>query len=265
VYSASQSALKFIQYFLSASNGRGHGIHSPFIYDFITRVMNDRTEYPEYAIVEKLRQALLKNDTLLSFDDYGAGSTVHRSNQRSIASIAKHSAKAPKFGQLLFRISRRYLPTNIVEMGTSLGVTSAYLGLGNKDARVFTLEGAAEVSKIARQNFEMVSAGNIRLVEGKFADTLPGVIKDLSSLDLVFVDGNHRLEPTVDYFRQMLSKINGDSILVFDDIHWSQEMEQAWDTIKQTKDVRCTIDLFFIGIVFFRPEFREKQHFTIRF
>ncbi|HNR16193.1 MAG TPA: SAM-dependent methyltransferase, partial [Chitinophagaceae bacterium] len=84
-------------------------------------------------------------------------------------------------------------------------------------------------------------------------------------IDFAFIDGNHRQEPTERYFNQLLPKMHHESILVFDDIHWSSEMEQVWKTIKDHPSVRCTVDLFFIGVVFFRDEFREKQHFSIRF
>jgi predicted O-methyltransferase YrrM len=95
--------------------------------------------------------------------------------------------------------------------------------------------------------------------------TLSDALDKLTTVDFAFVDGNHRQEPTERYFQQILTKINNDSIIIFDDIHWSREMEQAWETIKKHPSVCCTVDLFFIGIVFFREEFRENQHFKIRF
>ena len=106
---------------------------------------------------------------------------------------------------------------------------------------------------------------NIQLVEGNFDHTLDQVLKSTTPFDFVFIDGNHRLEPTVRYFNQILPNLHANSIVVLDDIHWSKEMEQAWETIQQHPAVSLTIDLFFIGIVFFRAEQKEKEHFTIRF
>ncbi|MDZ4792855.1 MAG: class I SAM-dependent methyltransferase [Bacteroidota bacterium] len=265
MYSTFQIARKYIHYYLTASNGKGHGTHSPFIFQFITRVLNDKKQYDEYARVEGLRKKLLNNKTVLTIQDLGAGSATAASNKRTIASLAYNAAKPKKFGQLLFRMVKMYKPKTIVELGTSLGITSAYLSLAGPETKLLTLEGADEVAGIAAKNFEALHLQNTTLVKGNFDATLPGVLGQLSSVDFVFIDGNHRQEPTERYFRDLLPKIKNESILVFDDIHWSPEMEQAWETIKADPAVRCTVDLFFIGIVFFKEELYEKQHFIIRF
>ena len=127
------------------------------------------------------------------------------------------------------------------------------------------MEGSKAIAEVANENLKILRLQNVKLIEGNFDDKLSPVISQLSSVDLVFIDGNHRKEPTERYFNQLLLKANNDSIFIFDDIHWSKEMEEAWQTIKLNEKVRCSIDLFFIGIIFFRNEFKEKQHFTIRF
>jgi predicted O-methyltransferase YrrM len=208
---------------------------------------------------------MLQDETVLNIQDFGAGSSITKTNQRTIASIAKNAAKSKKFGQLLFRMVKAYQPETILEIGTSLGITTSYLSLAKQDARLITMEGANEIAEVASNNFKKSGLKNIAIEQGNFDNTLLSVVHGLSSVDLAFIDGNHRQKPTENYFHQLLSKINNDSILIFDDIHWSKEMEAAWDTIKSHPSVRCTVDLFFIGIVFFRPEFHEKQHFTIRF
>ena len=265
MYSTAQIVLKYLTYYLGASNGKGHGTHSPFVFEFITKVLNDRTAYPEYIKVETLRNDLLNDKTVLNVEDFGAGSSVSKPGQRTIASIARSAAKSKKMGQLLFRMIKFYQPPAILELGTSLGITTSYLALAKPDVKVVTMEGSKEIASAARKNFESLSLTNIQLVEGNFDNTLSSIISQLSSVDLVFIDGNHRKEPTERYFLELLSKINNDSILIFDDIHWSQEMESAWETIKKHEVVRCSIDLFFIGIVLFRKEFKEKLDFVIRF
>ena len=127
------------------------------------------------------------------------------------------------------------------------------------------MEGSLEVAAIAKRNFEALQLNNISVIEGNFDDTLPGLLSKINTADFVFVDGNHRKEPTVNYFEQLLAHSTNNTILIFDDIHWSSEMEEAWDYIKQHTAVTLTIDLFFIGIVFLRSEQKEKQHFNIRF
>ena len=265
MYSAPKLALKYLQYYFTASNGKGHGMHSPFIFHFITAVLNDKQHYIEYNKVEDLRKQLLKDKTVLLIEDFGAGSAVNKTNRRTVATIAKNSAKPKKFGQLLFRIVKEYQPKKILELGTSLGITTSYLSLAKQDAIIITMEGAGEVAEVARKNLQPLSLQNIKIEQGNFDTTLPVVVRELSSIDFAFIDGNHRQEPTERYFTELLPQTHNDSILIFDDIHWSGEMEQAWETIKGHPSVRCSIDLFFIGIVFFREEFREKHHFSIRF
>jgi predicted O-methyltransferase YrrM len=265
MYSTWQLTKKYCKYYLTASNGKGHGIHSPFAYDFVRHVLIDKRSFYAYQQVENLRQQLLQNNTILNVQDLGAGSTTDKTNQRSIASIARHAAKSKKWAQLLFRIVHYYQPKYILELGTSLGISTAYMSLANPHARIITAEGSAEIARQAQQNFQSLQCANIEQVTGNFDDTLPGILRSSPQLDLAFIDGNHRLEPTVHYFHQLLPKMHNHSMMIFDDIHWSEGMEQAWQTIQQHASVRLSVDLFFIGLVFFSDQFKVKQHFTIRF
>jgi len=265
MYSRPQLLLKYLQYYFTASNGKGHGMHSPFVFEFIAKILNDKTIYPEHEKVEKLRSQLLNDNTVLEVEDFGAGSIVDKKNKRSISSIAKNAAKPKKFGQLLFRMIKHYQPAAILELGTSLGITTSYLSLAKTDGRLITMEGSKEIAEVTKRNFRNLEIRNIEIVEGNFDNTLSSVVRGLSTVDFAFIDGNHRKEPTERYFKELLAKTNNNSILVFDDIHWSREMESAWETIKKDAAVTCSIDLFFIGIVFFRKEFKEKQDFVIRF
>jgi len=265
MYSKPQLLLKYLHYYFTASNGNGHGMHSPFVFEFITKILNDKTVYPAYEKVEALRNQLLNDNRILEIEDFGAGSVIDKKNRRSISSIAKNAAKPKKFGQLLYRIVKHYQPATILELGTSLGITTSYLSLANPGARLITMEGSTELVEAGKQNFKAIELKNIELIEGNFDHTLTSVVRGLSTVDFSFIDGNHRQEPTERYFNELLTKTNNDSVLVFDDIHWSSEMEAAWETIKNDSAVTCSIDLFFIGIVFLRKEFKEKQHFTIRY
>lgn len=271
MYSPFRLALKYLTYYLTASNGEGHGIHSPFVFDFIRNVLNDKTRYEDYEKIEKLRNKLLKDQTILTIEDLGAGSSSSALKQRSVSSIASRAVKPKKYAQLIYRIAKYYQPHSIIELGTSLGITTSYLSLASPGGKVFTLEGSGEIANVARQNFKVLElqdsgrAASINLIEGNFDHTLPTVLYTLTSVDLSFIDGNHRREPTENYFYWLLEKANSNSIFIFDDIHWSGEMEQAWRHIKEHPATRCSIDLFFVGIVFLRQEFKEKQHFKIRF
>ena len=274
MYTRPQLARKYLRYYLTAANGKGHGIHSPFVFDFIIHVLNDNRDFPEYVPVRELRRRLERDRTMLVIEDLGAGSALNGTHQRSISELARHAAKPEKLGQLLFRIARYYRATSIIELGTSLGISTAYLAAGGKaaggtGARVITIEGADAVAEVAERNFQLLlekpGLGNVELVRGNFDDALAPALDRMGRVDLAFVDGNHRREPTLRYFEQVLARCASQAVLIFDDIHWSAEMEEAWGQIKKDQRVYLTIDLFFIGLVFLRSEFKVKQDFTIRY
>ncbi len=265
MYSKRQMAKRYLLYWLHASNSKGHGVHSPFVFDFIINVLNDRRFFYCYNTIEHARSGLLVNKTLLTIEDFGAGSRIHTHTQRSVADIASSSLKPKKYGRLLFRMVNYFQPATILELGTSLGITTAYLASGNANAQVITMEGAVAIADTAQQTFAALQLENIAMVKGNFDNTLPHALQQLSTVDFAFIDGNHRLRPTLNYFEQLLPKTHEHSVLVFDDIHWSSEMEDAWNAIKAHPAVTLTIDLFFIGIVFFRKEHKAKQAFAIRF
>lgn len=265
MYTVPQLAFRYLRYWLRASNGKGHGTHSPFIYAFITRVLNDKKQYGDYNRVEGLRKELCHDKRSIQVEDFGAGSVYKQAQERKVSSIARHAAKPRKYGQLLYRVVRYYKPAVILELGTSLGITTSYLALGNPAAKLITLEGSREIAGLARQHFSRPGLGHIELAEGNFDSLLPSLLESTAAVDLAFVDGNHRMEPTLRYFEALLPHATNESIFIFDDIHWSPEMENAWAVIKAHPAVRCSIDLFFIGIVVFRREFREKQSVEIRY
>jgi predicted O-methyltransferase YrrM len=273
MYSPVRLARKYLHYYFTAANGKGHGTHSPFVFDFITSVLNDRGPYPAWVAIEELRHRLGKDNRLLDIEDMGAGSAwsgaetgsqalVHR---RRISDIARRAAKPPRLGQLLFRVARHYRPGTIVELGTSLGLSTAYLASGAPDAKVWTIEGSAAIAKTATDNLRGLGLGNVEVSTGNFDDLLDPLLEKIGPIDLAFVDGNHRREPTLRYFDTLIRHCGRSAALIFDDIHWSLEMEQAWETIRKDPRVYLTIDLFFIGFVFLRDEFKVRQDFTIRF
>jgi len=265
MYAPFQLAIKYLKYYITASNGKGHGTHSPFVFDFITNVLNDKRRFYFYKQIESLRQALKTNAAIIEVEDYGAGSVVSKTKNRAVKQIAQTALKPQKFGQLMFRLVNYYAPQNIIELGTSLGITTSYLASASSIASVTTMEGAPAIASLAKQNFELLALKNINLVLGNFDITLAPTLNKIARADLAFVDGNHRKEPTLRYFEQLMAHSQEHTILIFDDIHWSSEMEAAWEIIKADDRVKLTIDLFFIGLVFLRKEFKVKQHFTIRF
>ena len=264
MYSAFQLAKKYIKYFTSASNGKGHGVHSPFVFDFINNILLDKKSYTSFDAIEGRRSELLNSKQVIEIEDFGAGSTKLPFKTRVVKDTAKLSLKSKKYSQLIFRIIKYFKSQQIVELGTSFGVTTSYMASAS-EGRVYTFEGASSIAYIAKQNFQSLGLTDIEVTEGDFAKTLKGKLNQIGPVDLAFLDGNHRKEPTLEYFELFKKHTNEHSILIFDDIHWSEGMEEAWQIIKNDPMVTLTIDLFFIGIVFFRNEFKEKQDFVIRF
>lgn len=265
MYSAFQLAKKYFNYYLKAQNGKGHGVHSPFVFNFIIHVLNDNKKYECYHKIESLRKQLLANNTNIEVEDFGAGSAIIPFKNRKVKDIAHSSLKKKKYAQLLFRIANYYQSKTIVELGTSFGITTSYLASAHKDSKVITFEGSHNIARIALSNFKQARLNNIDLIEGDFKKTLDGINNKIEKVDLIFIDGNHRKEATLEYFNFFLKKSSSQTIFIFDDIHWSEEMEEAWKLIQQNDSVTLTIDLFFIGLIFLSPDFKIKQHFTIRF
>lgn len=240
-----------------------HDIHSPFVFDLITNVLNDKTKYPDYSKVELIRTELLKNKTEISFKDHGAGSAFTK--RKTIKEFVSTSVKPPKYGKLLYRLSRYFKPATIIELGTSAGISTSYMSLGNPVSKVISIEGAPEIAAIANGSFKKLNLKNINLITDTFESALPNVLSAGNSADLIFFDGDHKLESTLKYFNLCLSYKNNNSIFIFDDIRWSDEMKEAWKQIKDHPEVTLTVDIFFMGLVFFRQEQQVKQHFLIRY
>lgn len=264
MYSLPVTVVRFLRYWLTASSGKGHGVHSPFVYTFIREVLMDRRWYPAYNKPGAWRNTLLRDRTPIDVRDLGAGSRAG-GRIRRVCDIAKTSLKHKRYASLLYRIGMHLGSCNVLEMGTSLGVTTMYLAGIPTLEQLVTLEGADAVADVAVSGFREAGYEKVELLRGDFDDTLAGVLSSMGQVDLVFVDGNHRREPTLRYFRQILPHLHNDSCIVFDDIHWSREMEEAWEEIRNDPGVRVSIDIFAFGIVFFRREFLEKQHYRVRY
>ena len=284
---------RFIRFYFAAKTQ--YSVHSPFVFAFVTEVLEDDRQFYVFKEAEILRGELLNSSEQVEVADYGAGSHVSsKKNMRAVSVIAA-SALSPAFQcQWLFRICQLYKPLNIIELGTSLGISTLYITEGApKNCRVMTLEGSPQIAAFAQRNFNWFyetfekyglrfsntdvldlkryennfnknpKKNNIQIVEGNFDETLQLALNQLLTLDLAFIYGNHRYEPTIQYFTQSLAHIHDNSVFIFDDIHWSKDMEHAWEDIKAHPSVKLTIDLFWCGIVFFRNENREKEHFKL--
>jgi len=255
---------QYINYKIFARHKHGHGIHSPFVYKLLTEVIEDEKNYYTYFDVEQISEALAQNKQKISITDLGAKSQNRTSSERTIAGIFKNSAISTAHGKLLFRLVNHFKPSTILELGTCLGISTIYLASPSSKATVYTIEGDEQIRKVALTNFSRLNIQNIKSYLGNFDEILPQILTQIHQVDFVFIDGNHRYEPTIRYFELCLSKSHNDSIFVFHDIHWSKQMYKAWQHISRHPKVSASIDLFYSGIVFFRKEMQQQQ-FRITF
>ena len=262
-------AIAYFKYLVVAKSK--HGVHSPFVFDLLTKVIHQKGEYYAYEKMERQRQVLLNNPAEIEVTDFGAGRSglqittrVIKNKRRKISDIARHSLQPEKYAKLLFRLVNNFQPKQVLELGTSLGVTTLYQNIPIPHAQFITLEGCPNIAAIAQEHFIKFEQKNIKIIVGNFDETLAKALIEMPLLDYVFFDGNHRYEPTIRYFNECMNHIHEGTVFIFDDIHWSKEMEEAWNEIKQDSRVTISIDLFKIGIVFFRKG-QVKQDFVLRF
>lgn len=253
-----------LKYSFHARHRKGHGIHSPFLFDFITSVLQDRKWYNAYGITDNYRKTLLKNRSQIAVTDYGSGSRIGHARARSVAEIARRCAVNRKFGRLLYRIVQHYRPERIIELGTSLGISTYYLACGNTDVSVITIEADPALAANVSENLRLHQVANVQLINDTFDHALPALLPESPGKTLVFIDGNHSLSSTLKYTDFFLSRLPEGSLIVLDDINWSEGMRQAWKEIRQHKKSTIAVDLFRMGIVFITDNF-FKENYTIRF
>lgn len=253
--------IRYLKYLFKAKTV--YSVHSPFVFDVVSNVIQNQKRYYAYNEVEALRSELLSSSEIIEVNDFGANSKK-RIKKRKVKEIAAGSAKSAKYGQLLFRLVNQFKPQYVLELGTSLGISTLYQALPNKNAKFISIEGCPNISSIALKNFQKFNLNNIELITGNFDEILESVLKKFHQIDYVFFDGNHTKESTLKYFGQCAKLSHNNTIFVFDDINWSDEMQSAWECIKAHPKVKITIDLFFLGLVFFRQE-QEKEDFVIMF
>ncbi len=250
---------RFICHCLTAHNTRGHGVHSPFLFRLVENVIYEKYPFYIFEKIEKRREELKNSKSTVFQEDFGTG----KSKTKQVAKIAKTSLKRKYWGQLLFRLVYFIQPTNILELGTSLGITTSYLANAYKKAQCITLEGSEDVAKIAKETLIKNEANNTEIIIGNIDKTLPNILKKEENLDFVFFDANHQKEAVLKYFKMCVEKVHLKSVFVFDDIYWSKGMQEAWREICKDKQVTATLDLYELGIVFFDKNLPQKT-FNLR-
>ncbi len=257
----------FIRHHLTAWNTSGEGIHSPYLFRIVRFVLRDENSFYCFADIERRREMLEHCDDILDVVDYGsAGSKEGTLVQRRVCDIAKQHLESPSVGQMLFRLvnfmtQEQKRPLQILELGTSLGITTAYLAAVDSRNQVMTLEGSGEVLKVAQGVWRALKLENIEWHEGNIDDTLYKHARE--KIDVAYVDANHTYEATIRYVRYLLPRLDEKGIIVLDDIHYSEGMERAWTELKADPRVTTTMDMYHCGILFVDPHYL-KRHYRIR-
>ncbi|MBL7917019.1 MAG: class I SAM-dependent methyltransferase [Bacteroidia bacterium] len=254
--------LKYLKHYFAA-NKNGHGIHSPFVYSLVENVFSNNHAFYDFEELLKLRIELEKDNTILSINDLGAGSKTFTSTNRKVKDIAKRGISSKTQSEALFKLINYLNCTTIVELGTSIGLNTLYLSKSGKETKVYTIEGSEALCNYAKALFNKHKATNIISVLGNFDVKLPELFNEIKTFSLLYIDGNHTYEGTISYFNLALKHKTESSVIVFDDIYWSDEMEKAWREIQNNSEVTISIDCFYFGIVFFRKENKQKEHFRI--
>lgn len=254
-------AISYLKFLLKSTDK--HGIHSPFVYDFTANCLDKKIDKTEgiYLGYQSYKSSLLADKTFINITDFGAGSKHFKSNQRQISDIAKYAGISNKKAKLLTKVLNYFKPKSILELGTSLGLSSLILSQQNR-AKVITIEGCKATSNFAQTHLVALKLNSVSFISGEFSKVLPQLAKE-HQFDLVYFDGNHQKEATLNYFNQCLKTIHNETLFIFDDIHLSQAMHESWQELIKNPKIMVSIDMFYFGIVFFRTE-QTKQHFLIR-
>ena len=250
---------KYLIHQFNLKHRHGHGIHSPYLFEFVNGVIyNDiRTEVPGWLTA--LHRQLRRERAMLTATGPGAPSTVKGGPQRSVRSFVKGSSVSLKYGALLFRISRWFRPGVILELGTGLGISTLYLSAGSPGIPVHTIEGISERADFSEGLFKRSSLTTVKVHVGEIEEVLESLAGEVKGRMLVFVDGNHRFDPTIGYLKWILGQAGAESVVVMDDLYWSKEMARAWHEIISWPEVRMSIDLYQMGVLLLRTDLNKTE------
>ena len=251
--------------FLSRSSNR-YGVHSPFIYSLIDEVLRSREKVPGSKDILRLRRRMLADSGIIMKTDYGTAAGVQNCCHYpvSVKRMARRSLASLRRARQLYHLALYMKAENIIELGTSLGITSAFLASAVPSGKLITIEGCPETAALAEKNLSQLGKENAMVLTGRFEEMLPVALDRIAKPDMVYIDGNHRREATMEYFNRVARRAHNDTVVVIDDIHASDGMEKAWQFIREHPSVTVTIDLYQVGMVFFRKEL-ATQHFVLRY
>ncbi len=249
--------------YLRRANTR-YRVHSPFVYSFIEQVLRNKDSAKEPSNLLSLRKKLMNDKTRFSKTDLGSGSVNGNTYQVVLGKLIRSSISSDRELGILYNIAKYFRPGLTIELGTAAGLSAAALALGHPKGKVITVEGSPSLVSLAEKNLKELKINNVKTVTANFDDALPEILSAGNEVGLYFIDGNHRYGPTINYFELGLEYSSDDTVFVFDDIYWSRDMSEAWNTIRKKPEVRISIDIFSKGFIFLNKGL-SKQHFVLRY
>lgn len=240
----------------------GHSIQAPLAFSVYQDLITHQPDNNQLFRIESLRKKLQSEKTLLTIDDLGAGSRYNPEKKRTVESIAKHGISDRKYSEVLYKLILRQSSDTMIELGTSIGINTLYMALGNPNGSVYTFEGSQSLIDISQRNFRELGLTNIQTIQGNIDTELPIALKNVDKIDFAYMDANHTYEATIRYFQLLLEKISEHTIIAIDDIYWSKDMTKAWQEIHTMAEVSLSYDLFDMGLVFFKKNI-PKQHYRV--
>jgi predicted O-methyltransferase YrrM len=254
------TGVKYLKYIILSKHNKGFGIHSPFVFDLVSRVFRNKIDPHIVCSIEKVRNKLKNDRRSIIVKDLGTGSEKLKSNKRRVSDIARNSPVPKKYGILLANMAAEFGNPLIVEFGTSVGISTMYMASVCPDTTVNTIEGCPAISEIAMQNFREAGLKNVTVFTGSFDEVWSEAVSSSVNPGLVFIDGDHRKEPILKYFKKLSEIADNETVIIIDDIYYSKEMGEAWNEIKHSEKVTLTIDIFRMGIVFFRSGINSNNY-----
>ncbi|MDX2432096.1 MAG: class I SAM-dependent methyltransferase [Bacteroides sp.] len=255
---------KYIQHLFHLSNRKGFGIHSPYLFEFVNKVLFNGAKVHLPKEILRTHRELKRDETKIPDMKLGAASHVTTSGERSVASFVRHSSVKEKYGALLYRITHWFKPDMIIELGSGLGISTLYLASGSQKVPLHSIEGNTDRAAFAAQLICESKLGSASVHWGDMGEKLDDLIPLIKGRFVAFVDGNHRYEPTVAYVKKLVEVAGDEAIIIMDDIYWSKEMYKAWREVISWPDVRVSIDLYQMGILLLRKDL-DKADLKIKF
>ncbi len=248
------SYLKFLY-----RSGNAHGLHSPFVYSLYTTGLNQKINNSDFVEIENLRASFLNDPREIEVKDFGAGSQKMKSSKRAIRSIAKNSVSGHHKCLILYKLVQHLKPHNILELGTSLGISTQYLSSGHPGSKIISIEADKNLAELASEHLK----DKVEVINNTFQQALSMQAVLNLNPDFIFIDGDHRGESLINYVDSILEFASEECCIVIDDIYWSEDMNRGWNKLKNDERFGISIDLFHFGLLFTRSK-QPKQHFDLR-